>query len=169
MALPTLHTLYSEATATASLEEGRLYRLPEAIHRTEVIPHGEAVDEQPAVLGLLVGPYERLVDGHDTLIAAPQTAVALLQLDLEVGGELAPLRQDERRDEVDTAPHRQLTDVAQHVGDGMLAHLLPRDRGDGLPHTRPEEAHILVDLGRGRYGGAGIAADDTLLDGDGGR
>ena len=28
---------------------------------------------------------------------------------------------------------------------------------------------MLVDLGRGRYGRAGIAADDALLDGDGGR
>ena len=121
------------------------------------------------MLGLLVGPYECLVDGHDALIATPQTAVALLQLDLEMGSELAPLREDERRDEVDTAPHGQLTDIAQHVGDGMLAHLLSRAGGDGLPDTRPEEAHILVDLGRGRDGGAGIAADDALLDGDGGR
>ena len=47
----------------------------------------------------------------------------------------------------------------------MLAHLLPRAGGDGLPDTGIEQAQVFVDLGRGRYGRAGITADDTLLDG----
>ena len=47
----------------------------------------------------------------------------------------------------------------------MFLHLIATDGREGVPHASEEQAKVFVDLGGGAHGGAGIATDDSLLDG----
>ena len=50
----------------------------------------------------------------------------------------------------------------------MFLYLLSADRAECPSHTGIEQAQVFVNLGRGSYGGAGVAAAYFLLDGDSG-
>ena len=51
----------------------------------------------------------------------------------------------------------------------MLFHLIATDGGECVTHAREEQAQVFVYLGCCAHGGAGIATDDLLLDGNGWR
>ena len=69
-------------------------------------------------------------------------------------------------DEVDATPYGERLDVGQHILHRMLAHFFSRRGRDRPSHTSIEQAEVFVDLRRGGYGRAGVAADDALLDSD---
>ena len=52
---------------------------------------------------------------------------------------------------------------------GVLLDLHAADGGVGATDTGIEQTHVFIDLRRGAYRRTGVAADHTLLDGDGGR
>jgi hypothetical protein len=49
----------------------------------------------------------------------------------------------------------------------LLGYRLATDRTVRPANARPEQAHIVVNLGDGSHGGAGILARGLLVDGDG--
>jgi hypothetical protein len=91
---------------------------------------------------------------------------------LELGellAELALLAARHGGEEEQPRPFRHGEHAVHH-----LAHRLRLDRQAGggrvgHAHPRPEQAHVVVDLGDGAHGGARVVGGGLLLDGDGGR
>ena len=65
-------------------------------------------------------------------------------------------------------PLRQGDDPVDHLADRLRGDRLAGRRAVRHADARPEQAHIIVDLGHRGHGGARVLAGGLLLDGDGG-
>jgi hypothetical protein len=97
---------------------------------------------------------------------------ALEALLLEVGEFLfvfALAAAHDRREQIEPRAFGQRHDAVDHLGDGLALDGQAGGGRIGHADARPEQAHVVVDLGDGADGRARVAAGGLLLDGDGGR
>jgi hypothetical protein len=110
--------------------------------------------------GGVVEPVELAVDHHP---GEPPL--------LELGPELLVLALpvlDERRHDGGPGAGGQRQDLLADALRGLGLDLLAADRAVLLPDPRPEDAHVVVDLGDGAHRRARVPGRALLLDGDGG-
>ena len=88
---------------------------------------------------------------------------------LEHLGVLALLAPDHRSHHLDTGGLRQSQDLVDDLVDGLLFDLLAADGTVGRAHPCPQQTQVVVDLGDGTHGGAGVFGCGLLVNGDGGR
>ena len=69
----------------------------------------------------------------------------------------------------DPAALRQAHDLVHHLGDAQGGDAPATAVAKGGPHPGEQDPQIIVDLGGGGHGGAGVAGGAALLNGDGGR
>ena len=86
---------------------------------------------------------------------------------LEDLGVLALLAPDHRSHHLDTGGLRQSQDLVNDLVDGLLLDLLAADGTVGRAHPSPQQTQVVVDLGHGTHGGAGVFGCGLLVDGDG--
>ena len=149
---------------------GELQRLLERVRepRRDVGPHHDAVDHHvDVVVELLVERrhvgdlVEFAVDLH-ALVAALQELGELLAV-------LALAAAHHRRQQVEPRAFRQRQDAVDHLRDGLAFDRQPGGGRVGNADARPEEPHVVVDLGDGADRGARVLRGGLLLDGDGRR
>ncbi len=80
---------------------------------------------------------------------------------------LPPAR--DRRQQIEPRPFGKREHAIDHLGNGLALDGKPRGRRVGDADTRPQEPHIVVNLGDGADRRARVARGRFLLDGDGGR
>ena len=85
--------------------------------------------------------------------------------DLLVGALLAA---DDRCHDLDAGAFGQGEHLVDDLIDGLLPDLLAALGAVGGAHPGPQQAEVVVDLGDGAHGGAGVFAGGLLVDGDGG-
>jgi hypothetical protein len=130
--------------------------------------HRDAVHHHLDVVLVLLVERGGVLDGVEFAVDAHAGKAGLLPF-RQLAAILALAAAHHRGEEIGAGALRQGHHPVDH-----LAHRLRRDgqaRGGriGDADPRPEEAHIIVDLGDGGDGGARVAAGRLLLDRDGGR
>ena len=149
---------------------GELQRLFERIGeaRRDIRPHHQAVDHDIDVVGEFLVErrrfgdlVERAVDLH-ALIAALHEFGELLAV-------LALAAAHDGREQVDAGAFRQRQDAVDHLRDGLALDRQPGRGRVGHADARPQQPHIVVDLGDGADRRARIARGGLLLDGNGRR
>ena len=149
---------------------GELERLLEQIRkpRGDVGPHHEAIDHDVDVVGEFLVERRHLGD----LVEGAVDFDALVALLHELGELLAVLAlapAHHRREQIKPRAFRQRHDAVDHLRDGLALDRQPGGRRIGHADARPQQPHVIVDLGDGADGRARIARGGLLLDGDGGR
>ena len=149
---------------------GELERLLEAVGepRRDVGAHHDAVHHHVDVVGELL--VERGDLGDLVELAVDLDAlVALLEVLGELLAVLALAAAHHRRQQVAARALGQRQHLVDHLRDGLA---LDRQAGGGrVGHAdaRPQQPHVVVDLGDGADRGARVARGGLLLDRDGGR
>ena len=95
------------------------------------------------------------------------TRITLLQFHFELLLEGAAFGNHQRRHDHEFRAVLELARTSEDVLRRMLLHLLPADGGVGLADACEEQPEVFIDFGGGSHGGARIACDGLLLDGNG--
>ncbi len=146
---------------------GELERLFEAIRqpRLDAVLHRDAVDHHLDVVLVLLVERGRLFDGVDLAVDAHAAEAGLLPLgELLAVFALAPAHDGGEQVEPRTLGQRH--HAVDHVGDGLRLNREPGRWRIWHTHARPQQAHVVVDLGDRGDGRARIAAGGLLLDRD---
>ena len=131
-----------------------------------------------------VGTHPKAVDHHLDVVLALEVqvrrVVQLVDVPIDAGAHEAlgvqfrqqalvlPLaRRDHRGQQHEPGPLRLGQDLIHHLGDGLGRQGGPVLRAARFPHPGEEQAQVVVDLGDGPDGGAGVVGGGLLLDGDG--
>ena len=149
---------------------GELERLLERIRepRADVGAHHDAVDHHVDVVGELLVERRHLGDLVELAVDL-DALVALLEELGELLAVLALAAAHHRRQQIEPRALGQRQDAVDHLADGLA---LDRQAGRGrVGHAdaRPEQPHVVVDLGDGADGRARVARGGLLLDRDRGR
>ncbi len=134
----------------------------------DVGAHHDAVDHDVDVVGEFLVQRRRVGD----LVEFAVDLDALESLLLKVGEFLAVFAlapAHDRREQIKPRALRQRHDAVDHLRDGLALDRQPGGRRVGHADARPQQPHVVVDLGDGADGGARIARGGLLLDGDGRR
>ena len=147
-----------------------LERLLERIRkpRGDVGPHHQAIDHDVDVVGEFLVERRHVGD----LVERAVDLDALVALFHELGELLAVLAlapAHHRREQIKPRAFRQRHDAVDHLRDGLALDRQPGGRRIGHADARPQQPHVIVDLGDGADGRARIARRGLLLDGDGRR
>ena len=130
--------------------------------------HHDAVDHHVDVVVELLVERRHLGD----LVELPVDLDALVAL-LEVLGELlavlALAAAHHRREQIEPRALGQRQDAVDHLPDGLALDRQAGGRRVGHADARPQQPHVVVDLGDGADGRARVARGGLLLDRDGGR
>ncbi len=127
--------------------------------------HHDAIDHDvDVVLDVLVEGW-RFRDLVERAVDLDPLEALLLQLG-EVALELALPPARDRRQEIEPGAFGQRQDAVDHLAHGLALDREPGRRRIGDADPRPQEPHIVVDLGDGADRGARIARGSLLLDGD---
>ena len=97
----------------------------------------------------------------------PDPGEALLGQVVEQGAVLALAAPDHRRHDLEAGPLGQLEDPVDDLLRGLARHGPPADRAVGMADAGIQKAQVVVDLGDGPDGRAGVAGGRLLVDGDG--
>ncbi|SIN03530.1 Uncharacterised protein [Mycobacteroides abscessus subsp. abscessus] len=125
---------------------------------------GDAVhDHGDGVLVLLL--QARRLGESDLLPVHHGPGVALLGQGGEQVLELALAGADHRGEDLQAGPLRAGHQLVHDLLRGLLLDRLPADRAVGVPDARPEQAHVIVDLGDGADRRAGVLGGGLLIDG----
>ena len=149
---------------------GELQRRLERIRepRRDVGPHHQAVDHHvDVVLELLV--ERRRVGDLVELAVDLDALVALLHELGELLAVLALAAAHHRRQQIEPRALGQRQHAVDHLRDGLALDRQAGRRRIGHADARPQQPHVVVDLGDGADGRARIARGGLLLDRDGGR
>ncbi len=128
----------------------------------------DAVDHHVDVVLELLVENGGVLDG----VEFPVDLQALEARALPLGDLLAILAlatAHHRRQQIEPCALGQGGDLVDHHTDGLAFDRQAGGRRIGHAHPRPQEPHIVVDLGHRAHGGARVAAGGLLLDGDGRR
>ena len=161
--------LLSASSITARPSASFRHCSSEFASRVPISPlHNKAIDHDVDVVGELL--VERL-DVADFVEGAVDLdpLVALLQQLGEFLAVLALAAAHQRRQHVDARAFRQFENTVDHLADGLAFNGQSGGRRIGDADARPQQAHVVVDLGDGADGRAGVLRGGLLLDGDGGR
>ena len=144
---------------------GEFQRLFQRIRkaRGDVRPHHDAVDDDVDVVGEFLVERRRFGD----LVEPAVDFDALVALLHKVGELLAVLAlppAHDRREQIKPRAFRQRHDAVDHLRDGLALDRQAGRRRIGHADARPEEPHVIVDLGDGADGRARIARGGFLLD-----
>ncbi len=149
---------------------GQLEALFERIRqpRADIGFHHQPVDHHVDVVG------EFLVERLDLLdfVEGAVDLDALVALAQEVGELLAVFAlaaAHHRRQHIDARALRQCQHAVDHLRHGLAFNGQSSRRRIGHADARPQQAHVVVDLGDGADGGARILRGGLLLDGNGRR
>ncbi len=145
----------------------KLQRLLKRIRqpRRDVGPHNQAIDHDVDVVGELL--VERRHLGDFVEIAVDFDALKTFAHELgEFLAVFALAATHHRRQQIKPGAFRQRHDAVDHLRDGLAFDRQPGRRRIRHANTRPEEPHIIVDLGDGADGRARIARGGFLLDGN---
>ena len=136
--------------------------------RADIAFDHKAIDHDVDVVGELL--VERL-DVADLVEGAVDLdpLVALLQQLGELLAVLALAAAHQRRQHVDARAFRQRQHAVDHLADGLAFDGQAGGRRIGDADPRPQQAHVVVDLGDGADGRARVLRGGLLLDGDGRR
>ena len=149
---------------------GELERLFERIRepRGDIRPHHQAIDHHVDVVGEFL--VERRHVGDLVELAVDFDALEALLHELgEFLAVLALAAAHHRRQQIKPRAFRQRHDAVDHLRDGLALDRQPGRRRIGHADPRPQEPHVIVDLGDGADGRARIARGGFLLDGNGRR
>ena len=143
--------------------ERRLERIGEPV--AEIGRHHDAVDDdRDVVLQFLVERPDLVELDHPAVDLDPLKA-ALSEIDQFLAIlALAPAR--DRRQEVEPGSSRHRRHPVDHLRDGLADDRQPGRRRIGDADPRPQEAHVVVDLGHRRDRRARVARGRLLLDRD---
>ena len=133
----------------------------------KVRAHPEAVHHHLDVVALLLVQLGGRVQLHD----GPVDAGAHEALGVQLGDQalVLPLAgRDHRGQQHEPLPLGQGQHLVHHLGDRLGLQGLTVLGTAGGPHPGEQEPQIVVDLGDGADGGAGVVGGGLLLDGDGG-
>ena len=149
---------------------GELEALLERIRqpRADVAAHDQAVDHDVDVVGEFL--VERLDVGD--LVEGAVDLHALVALAQELGEFLlvfALAAAHDRRQHVDARAFGQRQHAVDHLRHGLAFDRQAGRRRVGHADARPQQAHVVVDLGDGADGRARVLRGGLLLDRDGGR
>ncbi len=149
---------------------GELQALLERIRqpRADVALHHQAVDHHVDVVGEFL--VERL-DLADLVKGAVDldALIALLEKLGELLAVLALAAAHHRRQHIDARAFRQRQHAVDHLRHGLAFDRQSGRRRVGDADARPQQPHVVVDLGDGADGGARVLRGGLLLDGDGRR
>ena len=146
--------------------EGGFHRVGEAL-ADAFLDHEAVHDHFDGVLELLaeLGRIAQL----DQLVIDPGPRVALGGEFLEQFDEFALAAADHGGQDLEAGALRQFQQLVDDLLRGLLRDGLPADGAVRAADTGPQEAHVVVDLGDGAHGGAGVLAGGLLVDGHRGR
>ncbi len=149
---------------------GQLETLLERIRqpRCDIAFDNKAVDHDVDVVGELLVERLDLAD----LVEGAVDLHALVALAQEVGELLfvfALAAAHDRRQHVDARAFRQRQHAVDHLADRLALDRQACRRRIGNADARPQQAHVIVDLGDGADGRARVLRGGLLLDRDGGR
>ena len=136
--------------------------------RCDVGAHHEAVDHDVDVVGEFLVERRHLGD----LVELAVDLDALVALLHELGEFLAVLAlapAHDRRQQIEPRALGQRQDAVDHLRDGLALDRQAGRRRIGHADARPQQPHVVVDLGDGADGRARIARGGLLLDRDGRR
>ena len=144
---------------------GELQRLLERIRepRADVGPHHDAVDHHVDVVGELLVERRHFGDLVELSIDL-DALVALLEELGELLAVFALAAAYHRRQQIEPRAVRQRQNAVDHLTDGLA---FDRQAGRGrVGHAdaRPQQPHVVVDLGDGADGGARVFRGGLLLD-----
>ena len=144
---------------------GLFHALGDAPER--VLAHHDAVDDDlDGVLDVLL-ELDVLVELADLAVHADAAEALALEV-LEELRVLALAPEDHRREHEGASALRVREDLVRHLVGGLaLDHAAALGAVRGA-HARIEQAQVIVDLGHGAHGGAGVAGRGLLVNGDGG-
>ncbi len=148
----------------------QLQRRLEAVRkpRRDVGPHHDAVHHHVDVVLDLLVERGRIRDLVEFAVYLHALEAALLQVG-ELLAILALAAADHRREQVKPRAFGQRQHAVHHLAHDLAFDGKPRRGRIGHADARPEEPHIVVNLGDGADGRARIAARRLLLDGNGRR
>ncbi len=149
---------------------GELERLLQRVRepRRDVGAHHQAIDHHVDVVGEFLVERRHFAD-LEKLAVDFDALVALLA---ELGELLAVLTlaaAHDRREQIKPRAFRQRHDAIDHLRHGLALDRQTGGRRVGHADARPQQPHVVVDLGDGADGGARIARGGFLLDGNGRR
>ena len=148
----------------------QLQRRLEAVRqpRRDVGPHHDAVHHHVDVVLDLLVERGRIRDLVEFAVHFHALEAALLQIG-EFLAILALAAADHRREQVKPRAFRQRQHAVHHLAHDLAFDGKPRRGRIGHADARPEEPHIVVNLGDGADGRTRVAARRLLLDGNGRR
>ena len=114
-------------------------------------------------------PELRRIAELDEFAVHPGPGVALGGQFLEEVDEFALASADHRRQDLEAGALGQLEQLVHDLLRGLLGDGFAADGAVRPSHARPQQAHVVVDLGDGAHRGAGVLAGGLLVDGDGRR
>ena len=149
---------------------GELERLLQRIRkpRRNIRPHHQAVDHHVDVVGEFLVERRHFGD----LVERAVDFDALVALLHELGELLAVLAfaaAHDGRQQIKPRALRQRQDAVDHLRHGLALDRQTRRRRVGHADARPQQPHVVVDLGDGAHRRARIARGGFLLDGNGRR
>ena len=166
-----------QATLAVAFIESRLGGIEKTRNAVGCILYGHAADKQPddvfaGIETLAVGFAQQGLVFKEVLDALEcsfiiYTRITLLEFHFELllKGTVFGNHQGSHHHEFGSA--LELARAGKDVLGGMLLDLLSADGGVGLSDAGEEKPQVLVDFGGSSDGGARIACDGLLLDGDG--
>ncbi len=149
---------------TVGKPEGRLHGIGQAV--AEGLFHHEAVYDHLDIVFLVLIERDLFVQRiHAAVHPDPEIAGAPERLELALVFALSPL--DDRGQHRKLRAGGKLQDVIDDALDGDGGDLPAAVVAEGMAHAGKEKPQIVVYLGDGADGGAGVLAGGLLLDGDG--
>ena len=133
----------------------------------EVLLHNEAVDDDFNVMLLVLVQRDFLGQVVDAAVDARADVAAPAGV-LQYLVVLALLAADDRGQQLKTRALGELHNLVDNLVDGLPPDFAPTLGAVGHADARPEQAQVIVNLGDGPDGGAGVLGGGLLVDGDGG-
>jgi hypothetical protein len=146
--------------------ERRLHGVREAL--LDAALDDEAVDDDLDGVLVLLAQLRRIAE-LDELAVHPRAGIALRGQLLEEVDELALARPHDGGEDLEAGALVELEQLVDDLLRRLLGHELAADGAVGASDAGPQEPHVVVDLGDGPDGGAGVLARGLLVDRDRGR
>ena len=148
--------------------QGGLDRLGQPL--AHVGPADQAVDDDLDGVHLVAGQVDVGPLGElERHAVDPDAGEALLGQVVEEGAVLALAAPHHGGHDLEAGPLGQLEDAVDDLLGGLARHGPPADRAVGMADAGIQKAQVVVDLGDGPDGRAGVAGGRLLVDGDGRR
>ena len=133
--------------------------------RRDVGAHHDAVDHHVDVVGELLVERRHLGDLVELAVDLDALVARLEELG-ELLAVLALAAAHDRRQQIEPRAFRQRQDAVDHLRDGLALDRQPGGGRVGHADARPQQPHVVVDLGDGADGRARVLRGGLLLDRD---